>query len=109
MVLSLPQIQLKLQADDAGVGLDIAEAEVGVLAILNLGDTALATAELGGHLRLGEPGGYPGDNKLVDELGLGRKLANGIGHPAIAMSAEHLIDATIGSPRGGWAAGDGLR
>ena len=49
-VLPLPQIQLKLQADDAGVGLDIAEAEVGVLAILDLGDTALAAAELGGHL-----------------------------------------------------------
>ena len=103
---SLPEIKMKLQADDARVGLDIAEAEVGVLAILNLGDAALATAELGGHLRLGESSGHPGEDELIDELSLGRKLANGIGHPAIAMSAEHLIDATIGSPRGGRAAGE---
>jgi hypothetical protein len=89
--------------------LDIAEAEVGVLAILNLGDAALATAELGGHLRLGESSGHPGEDELVNHLGLSRKLANGLGHPAIAMSAEHLIDATIGSPSGGRAAGDGLR
>jgi hypothetical protein len=106
---SLPKIETQLQADDTGIGLDIAEAEVGVLAILNLGNAALTAAELGGHLRLSETGGNPGDNKLIDELSLGRKLANGIGHPAIAMSAEHLIDATIGSPRGGRAAGDGLR
>ena len=109
MVLSLPQIQLKLQADDARVGVDVAKAEIGIVAVLDLGNPALAATELGCHLRLGETGGYPGDNKLVDELGLGRKLANGIGHPAIAMSAEHLIDATIGSPRDGRAAGDGLR
>ena len=109
MVLSLPQIQLKLQADDPVIGMNIAEAEVGVLAILDFGDTALAATELGCHLRLGETGGYPGDNKLVDELGLGRKLTNGIGHPAIAMSAEHLIDATIGSHRGGRAAAYGLK
>ena len=75
--------------------MNIAEAEVGVLAILNLGDTALAATELGCHLCLSETGGYPGDNKLVDELGLGRKLSNGIGHPAIAMSAEHLVHIAI--------------
>ena len=109
MVLSLTQIQLKLQPDDARVGLDIAKAEVGVLAILNLGDTALAAAELSGHLRLGESSGYPGDNKLVNELGLGRELTDSLSHPAIAMSAEHLIDAAIGTPRGARAAGDGLR
>ena len=106
---SLPKIETQIQADDTGVGLDIAETEVGVLAILNLGDTALATAEFGGHLRLGEPGGYPGEDELIDEPGLGRKLANSIGHPAIAMSAEHLIDAAIGTPRGGGTAGDSLK
>ena len=108
MVLSLPQIQLKLQADDAGVGLDVAEAEVGVVTVFDLGDTALAAAEFGGHLRLSEPSGHPGDDELVDQLGLGGKLTNGICHSAIAMSAEHLIDATIGSPRSGRAAGDRL-
>ena len=109
MVLSLPQIQLKLKADDAGVGVDVAKAEVGVLAILDFGDTALTTAELGGHLRLGEPSGHPGEDELINHLGLGGKLANGIGHPAIAMSAEHLIDATVGTSGGGWTAGDGLK
>ena len=109
MVLSLPQIQLKLQADDAGVGLDVAEAEVGVVTVFDLGNTALAAAELGCHLRLSEPSGHAGDDELVNEPGLDRELANGIGYPAIAMSAEHLIDAAIGTPRGARAAGDGLR
>ena len=106
---SLPEIQLEFQADDARVGMNIAEAEVGVLAILDLGDTALATAELGGHLRLGEPSGHPGEDELINHLGLGGKLANSIGHPAIAMSAEHLIDATVGTSGGGWTSRDGLK
>jgi hypothetical protein len=59
-VLTLPEIQLKLQAYNAGVSLDIAETEVGVLAILDLGNTALAAAELSGHLRLGETGSHSG-------------------------------------------------
>jgi hypothetical protein len=109
VIAYLPQIQLKLQADDTGVSLDIAEAEVGVLAILDLGNATLTAAELGGHLRLGETSGHPGDDKLVDEPGLDRELANGIGYPAIAMSAEHLIDAAIGTLRGGGTAGDGLK
>ncbi len=97
-VLTLPEIQLKLQADDAGVSLDIAETEVGVLAILDLGDSALTTPQLGGHLRLGESGGRPGDDELIDEPGLGRELADGFGDPTIAMSTKHLGDIAIGTP-----------
>jgi hypothetical protein len=103
---SLTEFQLEFQADDARVGLDIPEAEVGVLAILDLGDTALATAKLGGHLRLGEPSGHPGEDELINHLGLGGKLANSIGHPAITMPAEHLIDATVSPSGGGWRAGE---
>ena len=106
VIASLPQIQLKFQADDAGVGLDIAEAEVGVLAILDLGNAALAAAELGGHLGLGETGSHPGDNKLVNELGLGRELTDSLSHPAVAMPAKHLVHVAIGTPRGGRAAGE---
>jgi hypothetical protein len=89
--------------------LDIAEAEVGVLAILDLGDTALAAAKLGGHLGLSEPSGHPGEDQLVDELSLGGKLSHRVSYPAIAMSAEHLIDAKVGTSGGGWTAGDGLK
>jgi hypothetical protein len=59
-VLTLPEIQLKLQAYNSGVGLDVAKAEVGVLAIFDLGDSALAASELGGHLRLGKTGSHSG-------------------------------------------------
>ena len=109
MVLPLPQIQLKLQADDARVGLDIAKAEVGIVTILDLGNPALAAAELGGHLGLGESCGHPGDDELIDELGLGRELLDSLGHPAIAMSAEHLVDVATGTPSYSWAAGDNLK
>jgi hypothetical protein len=107
-VLTLPEIQLEFKTNNAGVGLDIAETEVSVLAILNLGDSALAASELVGHLRLGESGGHPGDNQLVDELSLGRKLANGIGYPAVAMAAKHLVDATISTTRGSGTTGGGF-
>ena len=109
VIASLPKIQLKLQADDAGVGLDIAETEVGIVTVFDLGNPALTASELGGHLRLGESCSHPGDDELIDEPGLGRELLDSLGHPTIAMSAEHLIDATIGAPSCGWAAGDGLR
>jgi hypothetical protein len=65
-VLTLPEIQLEFKTHNAGVGLDITKAEVGVLAILDLGNTALAAAELGGHLGLGETGSHPGDDELID-------------------------------------------
>jgi hypothetical protein len=97
-VLTLPEIQLQFQADDAGVGLDIAETEVGILAVLDLGDSALTTPQLGGHLRLSETGGHPSDDELVDQPSLGRELANGIGYPAVAMSTKHLVDIAIGTP-----------
>jgi hypothetical protein len=100
-VLTLPEIQLEFKTHNAGIGMNITKAEVCILAILDLGNTALAAAELSGHLRLGESGGHPGDNKLVDEPSLGRELANGISHTAIAMSAEHLVDVAIGTPRCG--------
>ena len=100
---------MKLQADDAGVGLDITKAEVDVVAILDLGNPALAAAELGGHLRLGQSSSHPSDDELVDELGLDGKLSDRLSNPSVAMSPEHLIDATIGTRTCGWAAGDGLK
>jgi hypothetical protein len=100
-VLTLPEIQLEFKTNNAGVGLDIAETEVGVLAILDLGDSALTTPQLGGHLGLSQAGSHAGYDQLVDEFGLGRKLANGFGYPAIAMSAEHLVDVAKGTPRCG--------
>ena len=108
-VLTLPEIQLEFKTHNAGIGMNITKAEVGVLAVLDLGDSALAASELGGHLRLGESGGHPSDNQLVYEPSLGRELANGIGYPAVAVSTEHLVDATIGTRRCGWTAGDGLK
>jgi hypothetical protein len=81
--------------------MNITKAEIGILAVLDLGDSALAAAKFGSQLRLSKTGGHPGDNKLVDEPSLGRELANGISHTAIAMSAEHLVDVAIGTPRCG--------
>jgi hypothetical protein len=107
VIASLPQIQFELQSDDTGVGLNIAKTEVGILAILDLGNPALAATKLGSHLRLGESGGHAGDDELVDQLGLGGKLPHSVRNPAIAMSAKHLVDATIGTSRCGWTAGDG--
>ena len=82
---------MKLQSDDAGVGLDIAKAEVGILAIFDLGNTALAATELGGHLGLGESGGHAGDDELVDQPGLSRKLSDRLGNPSVAVSAEQSL------------------
>jgi hypothetical protein len=65
-VLTLPEIQLEFKTHNAGIGMNITKAEVGVLAILDLGNTALAAAELGGHLGLGETGSHPGDDELID-------------------------------------------
>ena len=65
-VLTLPEIQLEFKTHNAGIGLDIAETEVGVVTVLDLGDSALAASELGGHLRLGETGSHPGDDELID-------------------------------------------
>ena len=59
-VLTLPEIQLEFKTHNAGIGMNITKAEVGVLAILDLGNTALAAAELGGHLRLGKTGSHSG-------------------------------------------------
>jgi hypothetical protein len=97
-VLTLPEIQLEFKTHNAGIGLDIAETEVGVVTVLDLGDSALTTPQLGSHLRLGESGGRPGDDELIDEPGLGRELADGFGDPTIAMSTKHLVDIAIGTP-----------
>ena len=89
--------------------MDIAKAEVGIFAIFDLGNPALAATKLGGHLRLGESSGHAGDDQLVYEFGLGGKLPHCVSDPAIAVSAEHLVDTTIGTRRDGWTAGDGLK
>jgi len=88
---------------------NIAKAEVGILTILDLGNPALAAAELGGHLRLGQSSSHPSDDELVDELGLDGKLSDRLSNASVAMSTEHIIDATIGTRTCGWAAGDGLK
>ena len=78
------------------------------MAIFDLGNPALAATKLGGQLRLGESSGHAGDDQLVDEFGLGGKLPHSLRNPAIAMSAKHLVNATIGTRRCGWTTGDGL-
>jgi ribosomal protein L30E len=65
-VLTLPEIQLEFKTHNAGIGMNITKAEVGVLAILDLGDSALTAAEFGSHLRLGKTGSHPGDDELID-------------------------------------------
>jgi hypothetical protein len=40
--------------------MNITKAEVCILAVLDLGDSALTTAEFGSHLRLGKTGSHSG-------------------------------------------------
>ena len=89
--------------------MNIAKAEVGIWAILDLGNPALAAAKLGGHLGLSQAGSNAGYDQLVDELSLGGKLPHSVSNPSVAMSPEHLIDATIGTRRCGWTTRDGLK
>ncbi len=105
---ALSEVQLEFQADDAGVGVDVAQAEVSILTVLNLGDAALTAAKLGRHLRLGQAGSHPRDDELINEPCPGREPADGLRHPAIAVSAQHLVHIAIGAPRRGPAAGECL-
>ena len=59
-VLTLPEIQLEFKTHNAGIGMNITKTEVGVLAILDLGNPALTAAEFGSHLRLGKTGSHSG-------------------------------------------------
>ena len=65
-VLTLPEIQLEFKTHNAGIGMNITEAEVCIMAVLDLGDSALTTAEFGSHLRLGKTGSHSGDDELID-------------------------------------------
>jgi len=60
VVLTLPEIQLEFKTHNAGIGMNITKTEVGVLAILDLGNPALTAAEFGSHLRLGKTGSHSG-------------------------------------------------